>query len=182
MCYGWVPQKINKYGLITDGYGIVNEDDLADDIKSRRIRPYNPSKWTFSIYWQCVPVSEVTPMYRTWEGEDGMGLADVVVTLCELEIRLKNRGELHIYADRRAHEVSVCKNFMKHWAKFTYKEKIVCLNGELPSYHQNEKKEKYVLWTWNKFKTKKGCYAYFGGVDCGVTEPAKQEKNLPQKK
>src|SRR3990167_11387794 len=99
-----------------------------------------------------MPVSEVSPRYRTWRGDDGMGPSDVIVTMCELEIRLKNKGELHIFCDRRAHEVSYCNEFMKSWRELTSKEKIVCLNGDSPLYYKDDEDGKYILWTWNKFK------------------------------
>lgn len=179
--YGWTQQKINKYGLITDGYGIVGEDDLVYDIKYRIIDPYNPSKSTFGIYWQCLPVADVKPSYRTWRGNDGMGLADVIVTMCDLSISFRRNGELHRFCDRRAHEISYCKDFMKTWKELTSNEKIVCLNGDSPLYYHRKEYGKYILWTWNKFKTKKGCYSYFAG-DCDVAGAANKYSKTSQEK
>lgn len=52
---------------------------------------------------------------------------------------------------------------MGAWQRITKGQSIVCLNGNGGFYNQGEKDGKYRLWTWAKFKSKKGCYSYFGG-------------------
>lgn len=160
-----VSSKSTKYpyGLITSGYGIVTEDDLAYDDFHREIRSYNPNEHSSSLYWQCFPVKYVTPKYRTWRDNDSMGAWDVIVTLCDLEIIVRHEKEFQIYGDRRAHPVEYCQNFVTKWRKLTKGQNIVCLNGEGGYYSKDGMRKKYKYWTWEKFKTKRGCFSYFFG-------------------
>lgn len=41
------------YNLLTPGYSIVTEDDLAYDNYRRKIGPYDPSTSLSELYWQC---------------------------------------------------------------------------------------------------------------------------------
>ena len=58
-----------------------------------------------------------------------------------------------------------CKEFIWAWNKLTAHQTNVCLNGDGGGggFHQDEIDGKYKLWTWEKFKTKSGCYSYFAG-------------------
>lgn len=154
------------YGLITSGYGIITEDDLAYDSLRRKILPYNPHDSTDldSLHWQCFPVKDVSPKYTTWRDNDPMGAWDVIVTLCDLEIIVRHEKELQIYGDRRAHLVDYCQEFVTEWRKLTKDQDIVCLNGDGGNYLEDKVNGKYKLWTWEKFKTNKGCYSYFYGT------------------
>ena len=150
-------------GLITPGYGIVTEDDLAYDTLRREIRPYNPRNPTASLYWQCLPVKDVKPRYTTSRDSDPMGSSHIIITMCSLEVIVRHQGELQIYGDRRGHPVDYCQDFVKEWRKLIKGEDIVCLNGEGGYYLNPEEPEKYKYWTWEKFKTSKGCFSYFAG-------------------
>jgi hypothetical protein len=159
-----VPSLVkDSYGLLTPGYGIVTEDDLAYDAKRRRIGPYDPTDHVGSLYWQCFPRAEVTAKFDSWRGRDGMGAWNKIYTMCTLEVDVNDTGESQIYTDRRAHRIGVCRDFMHAWKKITKDQRIVCLNGDGGGYEQDGKAGKYKLWTWEKFKTKRGCYAYFSG-------------------
>lgn len=149
-------------GLITPNYGIVTDDDLAYDASRQKIPPYAPG--TSSLYWQCLPAKQVRLKYQTSRGSDPMGLANVIVTMCEPEITVHRDGELHIYVDRRGHPVEHCHEMARQWHRLTKNESIVCLNGDGSNLMEDPKLGKYFLWTWEKFKTRKGCYSYFGGT------------------
>lgn len=152
--------------LITSDYGIVTVDDLAYDATQRYPSPFRPTKHLLARYWQCVPCKDVKPETPTWRGEDGMGPAGVVITMCELEISVQGPRGTEVYGDRRAHPNSFCKQFLRNWKRLTKSEKIICLNGDDPIPEKDETGRPYLLWTWNKFKTRKGCYSYFG--DCNT--------------
>lgn len=166
--------KKYSYGLITPGYGIVTEDDLAYDDSHREIHPYNPNEYSTSLHWQCFPVKDVTPKYKTWRGNNGMGAWDVIVTLCDLEIIVHHEKELQIYGDRRAHPVDYCQEFITEWRKLTKDQDIVCLNGDGGNYSEDKVNGKYKYWTWEKFKTKTGCFSYFSG-QCNTSGCSKKK-------
>lgn len=150
-----------RYGLLTPGYNIVTEDDLAWDAFNRNIEPYDPTTSLSELYWQCFPKEQITAKFNSWRGHNGMGAWNKVSMLCTLEIAVQNNRELQIFADHRGHPVEFCQKFMTQWKRVTKKQKIVCLNGEGGQYQTEAKVGKYKLWTWEKFKTKIGCYSYF---------------------
>jgi hypothetical protein len=157
--------------LITPDYGIITTDDLAYAAKHREATPYDPSKDQRARYWQCVPARIAIPKFDIWRGEDGMGRAGVEIPMCSIGIHVKLPDGLHVYGDRRGHPNSFCQEFERNWSELTRGEAIICLEGEDPSNETDETLGKYRAWIWDKFKTRKGCYSYFG--DCNVTGCAK---------
>ena len=151
------------FGLLTSGYGIVTEDDLAYDATYREISSYDPNEPLGSLHWQCFPINEVKATYDSWLGADGMGASNKIYSMCSPEIQVRHAGELQLYVDRRAHQVDSCLDFINKWKRVTENQETVCLNGDGGGYHKDDKDGKYKLWTWKKFKTKKGCHSYFYG-------------------
>lgn len=159
--------------LITPDFGIVTADDLAYDTQMRDAEPYDPNKDLLGRYWQCLPLKEVVPKSRTWRDSDSMGLSNVIVTMCDLEIVVREPTDLQTYGDRRAHRKEYCQEFMRQWRRLTSKEDIVCLNGDDPSTYVDGAHGRHRSWVWNKVKTRKGCYSYFG--DCDVAGCAERK-------
>lgn len=154
--------KKHPYNLLTPGHGIVTEDDLAYDSYMRSIGPYDPDTSRGSTYWQCFPVEDVTVGFEAWVGNDGMGRADAVDTICTIDITVRSNDEQQTFTDRRAHQIEFCLDFTNAWKRLTKNQNFACLNGEGGGWFKpSENEKRYKLWTWEKFKTKKGCYAYF---------------------
>jgi hypothetical protein len=167
----WARQKptlSEKYPnrLITSDYGIITADDLAHDAEIRNATSYDPTKTLFARYWQCLPIKYVVPKYRTWQGEDGMGPSDVIASMCDLEIDVRAPNDFQIYSDRRARPIEYCQHFISEWQRVTSNQEIVCLNGDDGSYSSDKVGEKYKSWTWNKIKTRTGCFSFLG--ECSV--------------
>ncbi|MEW6058480.1 MAG: hypothetical protein AB1540_17935 [Bdellovibrionota bacterium] len=148
------------YGLLTDSYGIVTEDDLAFDNSEVETTPYDPNKSLAPMYWQCFASFQVEAIYRSWPMDDDRGRPG---TSCAPEFYVRINGELQIYADRRGHDLAYCKEVVWAWKKLTKDMPTVCLNGSGGFYNEEKGQGKYKLWTWEKFKTKRGCYSYFVG-------------------
>ena len=168
---GKSPAELYPNRLITPAFGIVTNDDLAYSAQIREPSPYDPSKNLTANYWQCVPTRLAKTNFDTWRGEDGTGPSGVEIPMCILSIEVKLAGGLHVYGDRRAHPNSFCQELARNWKKLTRGEAYVCLEGEDPSNESDEVLGKYRSWVWDKFKTHKGCYSYFG--DCNVRGCAK---------
>lgn len=149
--------------LLTPDYGIVTEDDLAYDYEQQVVRPYDPNADLNSLHWQCFPVKSALARYRQWRATDSIEGREVVETVCSIEIKVSHGGEVQEYIDRRGHDLGYCRDFLRQWNRTTRSEEIVCLNGDGGSYYQDEGDERIKLWTWEKFKTTKGCYSYFYG-------------------
>lgn len=157
-------KKANDYAdrLLTDTYGIITESDLAYDASRRKSVPYNPNEFAGgALYWQCFPVKSVKIKYRTWKDNDPMGAWNIIITMCDLEFIVKYNNEIQIYSGRRAYPVDYCRDVTKEYRKITKGQKTVCFDGTGGTYFSDEKYGKYKSWTWEKIKTKKGCYAYF---------------------
>jgi hypothetical protein len=159
----------HPYNLLTLGYGIVSEDDLAYDNFRRNIGPYDPENSLGALYWQCVPVENVKAGFGAWVGTDGMDAYDKIKTMCMLDISIEIGNETQTFTDRRAHPIDFCLDFTKEWKRLTKNQKYVCLDGEGGAYYDEDKNTgRQKLWTWDKFKTKIGCYSFFDG-DCNTS-------------
>lgn len=152
--------------LIGPDFGIVTADDLAYDATQRTAVPYDPNKEWLTTYWQCLPVVDALIEYRAWLNDDPLGRRSHDKRVCEVEIQFVHAGQWQIYSGRRAYPLEYCHEFIHAWERLTENEKVVCLNGDWGNYEQDVQHGKYKGWTWNKFKTHKGCYSYFG--DCNV--------------
>lgn len=152
------------YNLLTPGYKIVTDDDLAYDNYRRKIGPYDPKTSLSSLYWQCFPTEAVEIGFDAWVGQDGMGPAGGIYTMCSIKISVRAKEDPQLFVDRRGHQIQFCLDFANEWKKLIKGQKIVCLDGEGGSYADEDKHlGRYKLWTWDKLKTKKGCSSFFAG-------------------
>ena len=152
-----VLQKKYAYGLLTDDYGILNEKDLLADIDDAKPTPYRINEFQPAYRrWQCFPTKDVSFKFETWKDNDPMGSASIIVDLCLFSIEVKNTKPTHSYGGRRAYRLEFCKGMEKSWNRLTKNAPYVCLNGHPETYDNSEKH-----WTWEQFKTFKGCESYF---------------------
>ncbi len=157
-CFAFATDSKYPYGLLTSGYDIVTEDDLAFDHLKLPSTQYNSSSPFNSLHWQCFPTNQVSAKIRSWSADDERGKPAI---RCSPEVYIRHNGELQLYVDRRGHPLEHCKEFIWAWNKLTAHQTNVCINGDGGAFHQDEIDGKYKLWTWEKFKTKSGCYSYF---------------------
>jgi hypothetical protein len=78
-------------------------------------------------------------------------------------VSAEKNGEYHEYISRRAISYSACQWFLKKWHHFTESEKHVCISGQYDNKDENPSEKAVSNWTFDKFKTKKGCESYFFG-------------------
>lgn len=120
--------------------------------------------------WRCFPIKDVEVKYRTWRDADPLGPYDVTVTMCDFEIWVNSQPFKNVYSGRRAKQVAYCNEFRAAWSKLTQGEEHICMDGDTLTKGEPEKdedsKEMFVSWTWDKIKTKKGCYSFFEGYNC----------------
>lgn len=141
--------------LLNSDYGILSESDF----KEAKFRP---------VKWQCFLTKNVSVKYRKWRDSDPMGPSNVIVTMCDFEIWNKTVKPIQVFGGRRAKEVSYCDEFKEAFRKITRGEKYLCVRGEpidVKVESVDEKKRPVRSWIWDRIKSKKGCYEYFGG-DC----------------
>jgi hypothetical protein len=158
------------YNVLTPSHGILSEKDLEYDLESRNLRPYNAKELQpGSLFWQCFEVKNVKHKYHSWRDTTDGGLVD---NFCSLETWAQRNGETHVYVNRRAFPLVRCREYVKVWKKLTKSEKYACFDGG--NLGESETNIQGVLrktqdWVWERFKTQKGCYAYFPG-DCAVVD------------
>jgi hypothetical protein len=148
------------YGLLTDDYGILSEDDLGIYAWWAKPKLYDENDTAHGyMYWQCFPTSNVKLGCRKIEGDDPK------IPYSDAEIKIETETEIHEYEFRRALELEACHAYLKNWNRLIFGEKVVCFGGKPVDVEQKRthgKLKKVTGWIYDKLKTKKGCYSYFG--------------------
>lgn len=168
--------------LLTDDYGILNENDLASYTWSVKPAPFSIKEGLEYNYWQCFPRDHISITledkgYSASEigGDENYG---------DLMIRVwLDNGISHRYYMRRAWPVSGYGDMFSDWQKFMKNEKYVCLAGRFSSYKEtkrNGKTWKKYSWVYEKLKTKKGCDSFFAG-QCNYTHKQFLRDHTPYK-
>jgi len=150
--------------LLTDDYGILNENDLAS--YTWEVKP--PPFWVAvknelpRNYWQCFPRERIAVIIEDFDLEG---------SCTELTITARSDEVKHEYYMRRPTDISNAKEIFDYWRKLAKNEKYVCLAGEFSREREiiddNKRLKKY-YWVFEKIKTKKGCDSYFAGC-CNLT-------------
>lgn len=154
-------QELNQrfpYGLLTDGYGVLDVLDLKINTCIAEPTPFSKSN-TISPYpyWQCFEVknSKMNCERGKYDHHEKAVMAMLVVVG-------ERDGERHEFISRRPIPMDSCKLFQKDWQRFTRHENYVCVSG---SDHSMEIQNGKSVWIWifGRYKTKKGCDSYFTG-------------------
>lgn len=159
------------YQLLTEDYGILDENDLglyAWEFQTNK--PFS-EKITGRNYWQCFPTSDVSFDYS-----DGSYNDDVKAKTYSFVLTAKNeKGQLHEYMRKMPISKQDCQLVDCEWKKLMNDQRYVCLGGSFITHEkkitQGHKVQVY-LWTFDKIKTKNGCDSYFAYHErsqCGLT-------------
>jgi hypothetical protein len=146
------------FGLIGDDYGILNEADLAiNTCNVTRVVPFSLKGDTIYPYWKCYSTKDTSlhcddPDYD----EDEKSF----MVILALEVRSKNE-ESHDYLTRRAIRLDSCKYFQNKFNKIIKGETHICVSGEFWDKHSKDAVNGQMIWSFDKFKTNKGCVSYF---------------------
>lgn len=168
-CLSLASKQKYPYGLLTDDYGILTENDLAIYTLNSNSEPFSDKQNSGAYnYWQCFPRDHVSISFEDMGySSENIGWKD---TLAEMKITVWIKpGVFHEYEMRRTWAVTDSLKDFTHWHHLMKGEKYVCLAGHFVSReHHIEKgvKTEVYGWIFDKIKTKKGCASYFEG-DCG---------------
>ena len=156
-------QMLNEYpyGLLGDDFSILNVEDLASNVCMANPAPFAK---TFSAYpyWQCFETQKAK-LFCDGHGYD----EDAKDFFTALVVDGTNDSGRQEYVSRRAISFEICKDLEKKWKKLTKNEKYVCISGPFTRVQKQKNNQESLLWTFDKFKTKKGCASYFYG-DCNL--------------
>jgi hypothetical protein len=131
--------------------------------------PFSFDGDTVYPYWKCYSTKDASlhcddPDYD----EDEKSL----VVILSLEIRSQNDGS-HDYLTRRAIRLESCKYFQNEFNKITKGESNVCVSGEFWKKNPIGTGNAEMIWSFDKFKTTKGCVSYFAG-NCDLSVQLEQ--------
>lgn len=155
-------RKKYPYPLITNDYGILNEQDLACYARGLPPRPFNLKDSGAYQYWQCFPRDKVRITLEDFGySTEDVGWED---TLSDLKIRIYVTPTIiHEYQMRRPWPVSEYLPRFKHWHKLMTGQKYVCFAGSFGDkkivIEEAIPREIY-YWIFEKVKTKKGKDSY----------------------
>lgn len=150
-------QSQYPYAILGDGFGVLNEDDLAINSCEAAPTPFSENSTSYP-YWQCFETTQ-SQLFCDGDGYDESEKQRLTL----LVVSGTRQGEYHEYLSRRAIPLDDCKEYIQDWQRLARDEKYICVSGP---YHRREKTEtgQWIShWTFDKFKTKKGCEPYFFG-------------------
>lgn len=156
-------QMIKKYpfGLLGDDFNILSIEDLESNACMAKPVLFT-KKLSAYPYWQCFETQKTKLFCDGYMYDEEV--KDFFTTLV-VEGTVNNVQ--HVYVGRKALSFELCKDLEKKWNKLTKNENHVCISGPFTSIKKQKNNQESFLWTFDKFKTKKGCAAYFYG-DCSL--------------
>lgn len=163
-----------RYTLITDDYGILNQNDLSTYTgRITKVAPFSGSEREFSLsYWQCFPRDHISITledmgYSTEDFGWNDSLANLKITA------MAKPGIFHEYTMRAVIPTYLYEKKFHLWRNLMKKENYVCLGGEFGDRKNKTRedgmKQEIYSWTFDKIKTKKGCDSFFDD-DCNRTD------------
>jgi hypothetical protein len=141
------------YGLLTEtDYGILTENDFDWGTDPH---PFE-GEWSSYSYWQCLPSVEV----KVWCRELPNDPSDKEQH-GEPMIEIIRGKDIHRFGQRRAFELSWCRETVKTWKQVLASESSVCVAGIRAGAFEWENENRHVDWVYEVMKTKKACHDYF---------------------
>lgn len=150
-------KKKYPYSLITDDYGILNQEDLRHYTKISTPKPFSKKEWG-GFYWQCFPRESVSMTLEDmgYSSED-WGWTD---TASDLNIKVYIKPNIiHHYYMRRAYPLITYQEGFTRWHKLMAKQKYVCFAGEFDGKKteiDGKLPREVYKWTFEQIKTKNG--------------------------
>jgi hypothetical protein len=173
------------YPLLTDDYGILNENDIAAYTWGLEPRPFTIQGFSGVYnYWQCFP-REYIEVTLTDTGATASEFGKD--TIADLLIRVRIKPDLiHQYSMRARSGAKDFKKRFNTWQRIMENQEYICLAGSflfLDHEVENGKKREIYHWFFEKIKSKNkriNCDSYLGS--CTPTyrkylqEKAREEK------
>ncbi len=155
-------QELNElfpYALLTDDFGILNKDDLKMNQCLAEPSLFSEGGRTFYPYWQCFEIKDVKMFCegKKYSAEEKSRMTMLVLS------GIRN-NELNEFISRRPVKLKLCHLYLHDWVKFTKNEKYVCISGDFINSEITKAGQKKKFWIFDRYKTKKGCDAYFRGT------------------
>ncbi len=152
-------KELFPYALLTDDFGILNKDDLKINQCIAEPSLFSESTSTSYPYWQCF---ELKGVRMVCEGKKYSIEEKSRMTM--LVLSGTRNGAFNEFISRRPMKLNACHLYLRDWMRFTKNEKHVCISGDFIYSEINKTGPKKMVWIFDRYKTKKGCDAYFRGT------------------
>jgi hypothetical protein len=144
-----------NWGLLGPDFGIVNRLDLKANACEFKPVPFPPPDSSNFSYWRCFKVKDVSWEFDTASAaEPGEGLPELIAK------DGMNREEYQFW---RWWPYADFLGVLRVWKKLTLHLSHVCISGTYPSALANRDGGQTRTWLFSKYKTRRGCDAYFDG-------------------
>lgn len=150
------------FGLIGNDYGILSADDLAiNTCNMVEVESFPPKNASPYPYWKCYWVKDASIIC-----DDSGFDEDEKSIMSILDLTVRSPEGTDSYLTRRAIRIESCQYFQKELERLAKNEAHICISGEFWRYdHEN----RIGIWSFDKFKTAKGCVSYFDG-ECDLAK------------
>lgn len=161
------------YGILGNGFGILNETDLALNACDRRPIPFSNEPTPYQ-YWQCFEVAK-SRLFCDGNGIDKSEKSHLTLLIFA---GMREDGS-HEYVPNRTMPLGACLEFVQDWKRLTAGEKHVCVSGAFSRQESDRSGHLAHYWEFDRFKTNKGCVSYFEG-GCSLSYQLKQGCKLTE--
>jgi len=160
-------KQLYPYALLTDDFGILNNEDLKINQCIAEPSLFSEKNLTAYPYWQCFEIKDVRVFCKgkKYSAEDKSRMTMLI-------IKSNGNDEINEYISRRPIALRLCHDYLSTWSKFKKNEQHVCVSGEFIESELNNN-QKVKSWIFDRYKTKNGCDAYFRG-SCSLNSIMRQ--------
>ena len=152
-------KELFPYALLTDDFGILNKDDLKINQCIAEPSLFSESNSTSYPYWQCLELKNVRMVCegKRYSIEEKSRMTMLVLSGTR-------NDELNEFISRRPMKLKTCHLYLRDWMRYAKNEKHICISGNFINSEIGKTGQKKRVWILDRYKTKKGCDAYFRGT------------------
>lgn len=147
-----------NYGILTDDYGIVTEEDLRKEAEIAEPQPIMENFSPFMV-WQCLPLIQVSTACDP-TGDEIVSNSPGMQPL----LTIFDGHSLFEFSTRRPCEENACNAMINRWKYLFEGEEVACISASYDQDYPVSNKNpwtRYSTWTINRIKSKKGNWSYF---------------------
>ncbi|MBI3018339.1 MAG: hypothetical protein HYY61_00370 [Deltaproteobacteria bacterium] len=147
-----------QYGIITDDYGIVTDEDIRKEAEISEPQPIIEEFSPFMV-WQCLRLVHVW-MECIPTGDEIVPCSPGVSAI----LKIYDGEALYEFITRRPMEIDSCDDMISQWHHLMDGEEVACVSAsydlDLPI-SDNDPWFRYSSWTINRVKSHQGSWSYF---------------------
>ncbi len=142
------PKLLKDIGLLTDDYGIVNQEDLDRNKKEARPVPFSPDGVNSFAYWQCLKPEKYYLSCQAYHVEEGV--------LGGMTFWILSNGKKYSFGTPKNYEIEACQANIKEIQEIMLNQEVVCVSGKYVDMNNGESS-----WIIYNVKSKKGMWSLF---------------------